>query len=462
MPRVAGTGRLWQRDTAILNARVGERERVSDCVKANSTVTVLLLSGMALLLAPAYCHPADWPHFRGPERTGIIAASSGFDAGRWPLGGPLWTAEVGAGGCSPILFNGRIYAFGWRDGQDSLQALDARTGSVIWRSSYECPNYSRHHASDEGCYQGPSSTPAIDPDTGLIYTLSIDGDLNCFDSADGRHVWGLDIMDTYGVPRRPVTLPGREHDYGYTSSPLVLGEWVIVEVGAAEGNLMAFDKRTGQRRWTSECRDPAGHNAGPVPMTVAGIPCVAAVTHSNLLVCRTDAGHEGETLALYPWQTHFANNIVSPAIDGENVILSSGYNISKTVRLEVSPGHVELLWETGVHSKVCTPVIHDGYVYFASRVLRCLDYETGAEVWSGGSYGDDASCIVTSDDRLVVFGNKRLALVDTARRSAGEYRELAATERLVKGFSWPHVTLTDGLLIVKDVGGILLCFDVAA
>lgn len=425
-----------------------------------SAMTALLCAATVIAQTPLPCNAADWPHFRGLERTGIVTEPSGFDAGHWPLQTPLWRAEVGAGGCSPIVFERRVYAFGWHDGQDSLQALDARTGSVIWRTSYECPNYSRHHASDEGCYQGPSSTPAIDPDSRLIYTLSIDGDLNCFDSADGRHVWRFDIMDTYGIPRRPVTLPGREHDYGYTSSPLVLGECVIVEVGAAEGTLMAFDKRTGQRRWASECRDPAGHNAGPVPMTVAGIRCVAVVTHSNLLVCRTDAGHEGHTLALYPWQTHFANNIVSPAVEGDSVLLTSGYNISKTVRVRVSPGNAELVWEAKQHSKVCTPIIHNGRVYFASRMLHCLDYETGAELWSGGSFGDDASCVLTSDERLIVFGNKRLALVDSAERSPDAYRELAVTERLVQGYGWPHVTLVEGLLLVKDVGGTLVCFDI--
>ena len=424
-----------------------------------STTLALLAAAMALTLTSLPCRAADWPHFRGPARTGIVTESSGFEAGRWPLQAPLWRADVGAGGCSPIAFAGRIYAFGWSNGHDTLQALDARSGAVIWRAGYECPNYSRHHASDEGCYQGPSSTPALDPDTGLIYTLSIDGDLTCFDSAEGRHVWGLDIMDTYAIPRRPDTLPGRKHDYGYTSSPLVLGECVIVEVGAADGNLMAFDKRTGQRRWTSQCSDPAGHTAGPVPMTVAGIPCIAVVTHSNLLICRTDAGHEGETLALYPWQTHFANNIVSPAVAGDSVVLTSGYNISKTVRVRISPGNAELVWEAKQYSKVCTPIIDKGRVYFAWRALHCLDYETGAEVWSGGSYGDDASCVLTSDERLIVFGNKRLALVDSAERSPAQYRELAATERLVQGYSWPHATLADGLLIVKDVGGTLLCFD---
>ena len=50
-----------------------------------------------------------------------------------------------------------------------------------------------------------------------------------------------------------------------TSAPLLHKDWLLVEVGDDEGNLMAFDKRTGKRLWSSECKDEAGHTGGPVP-----------------------------------------------------------------------------------------------------------------------------------------------------------------------------------------------------
>ena len=423
------------------------------------TICTLVLAGLAVMLAPTACDGADWPHYRGPTRTGIIEEPSGYDQGIWPPQTPLWTAQVGLGASSPVVFDGRVFATGWSNGHDSLYALDAASGEVIWRQQYACPDYSRHHAGDEGCYRGPSSTPTVDPATGLIYTLSIDGHLNCWRAGTGEHVWSLDVMDTYGITRRPNT-GGGVRDYGYTTSPLVQGELLIVEVGASEGNLMAFDKRTGERRWSSACTDPAGHTSGLVPMVVGDTPCVAVVTLHNLLICRTDAGHEGETLARYPWQTYYANNIVGPSVDGDNVILTSGYNISKTVRLKISPGKAELVWAAKQFSKVCTPMIHSGHVYFAWRALRCLDYGTGAEVWSGGKFGDDASCVLTADKRLIVFGDKRLALVASAVGSPTAYRELATTGRLFKTYCWPHLVVSDGRLLLKDIGGTIICFGI--
>ena len=52
----------------------------------------------------------------------------------------------------------------------------------------------------------------------------------------------------------------------------------FVEVGSANGTLIAFDRHTGNELWASQANVPAGHNAGPTPITVEGVPCVADVT----------------------------------------------------------------------------------------------------------------------------------------------------------------------------------------
>lgn len=59
------------------------------------------------------------------------------------------------------------------------------------------------------------------------------------------------------------------------------------------------------------------------------------------------------------------------------------------------------MWEQDQASKVCSPVIHQGHVYWAWRSMTCLDFETGKVQWQGGQFGDAGSCIVTADDRLI-------------------------------------------------------------
>ena len=224
---------------------------------------------------------------------------------------------------------------GWKDGKDHLACLDAGTGKDLWTQSYPCPQYGRHKTGDEGMYSGPSSTPEYDPATGFLYTLSSDGDLICWDTnKKGARVWGFNLYEKHKAGQRPRIGRAGLRDYGYTSSPLVHDAWLLVEVGAKEGNLIAFDKRSGKRAWTSECHDPAGHNGGPTPIKVEGVPCVAVLTLHRLVVVRLDAGHEGKTVAEHPWETDFGNNIASPAVHENYVLITSAYNHQAICKLQ--------------------------------------------------------------------------------------------------------------------------------
>src|SRR5262249_20507048 len=147
---------------------------------------------------------ADWPHWRGPRRDGNTAEHSGWDGSKWILEKPLWTAQTGEGSSSPLVVNGRLFSVGWQDGKDRVHCLDARMGKAWWSVSYTCPRYGRHSLGDTDSYSGPTATPEYDAETGFLYTLSTDGDLNCWDTRErGKRVWGKNLYDVYGVPRRP-------------------------------------------------------------------------------------------------------------------------------------------------------------------------------------------------------------------------------------------------------------------
>lgn len=419
-------------------------------------VLAVLLAGLPSLFAE------DWPHWRGPSRNGHTTESSGWNGRSWIAEKPLWDTSVGEGASSPLVVGDAVFTLGWANERDTLRCLDAATGNERWAVDYPCPQWGRFHEGDEGVYSGASSTPEFDPETGLLYTLSVDGDLRCWDTrAAGKSVWRTNLYETYKVPKRPKLTRAPLRDYGYTSCPLVHRDWVLVEVGATTGCLMAFDKATGRKIWASECTDAAGHNGGPVPITVANIPCVALLTIKGLVVVRLDAGNEGKTLAQYPWITDFANNIASPAVQGDNVLITAQYNHRTICRVQIKPGSAEKVWEVEHSSKVCSPVIHEGHVYFAWQRLRCLDWETGQQKWEGGTFSDPGSCVVTSDDRLIVYGyNGKLALVETASRSPDRYQELALRDRIFPTEAWPHVTVANGRVLCRDRAGSLVCFAI--
>jgi outer membrane protein assembly factor BamB len=400
----------------------------------------------------------DWTHWRGPERNDIVSEPSGWSASGWPVQEPVWSANVGDGNTSPLVVQGRLYTMGWSKDQDHVRCLDAATGKELWKVSYPCPPRGRHHMGDENYYSGPIATPEYDPETGRLYTLSIDGDVACWDTrAEGRKIWGLNLYAQYGVEMRPWTGAERR-DYGYITSPLLVRDSVLVQVGAAEGSVMAFAKDSGKRLWVSECKDPAGHTGGMTPMTVEGVPCVAVLTLRNLVVLRLDAGQEGRTVATYPWTTDFGNNIATPAVHEDSVLITSEYNHKAICRVKVTLKGASLVWEKPFSSKACTPVIYKGSVYFAWKRLRCLDFATGEQKWEGGNFGDAGSCVVTGDGKLIAWGGVgRLCLLDPA---ASEYKELAASGRVFTAPVWPHVVLSGGRLYCKDREGNLKVFQV--
>jgi outer membrane protein assembly factor BamB len=286
--------------------------------------------------------------------------------------------------------------------------------------------------------------------------------LNCWDTGDrGKKIWGFNLYDEFHVPQRPKIGRQALRDYGYTSSPLVLGDALLVEVGSKQGNLVAFARQTGKQLWVSENKDPAGHNAGPVPMTLSGVPCVALLTIKGLVVTRVDKGNEGKTVAEYPWATDFANNIASPAVHEDSVLITSAYNHNAICKLKITLQGATKVWEKPLPSKVCTPVIYNSSIYWSWQTLKCLEWETGALKWEGGSFGDPGSCIATADGRVIVWGGAgKLALVETAERSPKGYKVLALKEGLVSTDAWPHVVLSGGHLYLKDWRGDLKCYKV--
>ncbi|MEQ9410179.1 MAG: PQQ-binding-like beta-propeller repeat protein [Fuerstiella sp.] len=446
----------FQIQTAAYMSQTHSRPRLLLLLVPASLLTVLS-AGLRPIEA------ADWPHWRGPARNDVSSESSGWTGTSWPLA-EQWRVAAGEGSSSPIVVGDRIFLTGWTDGHDVVSCRDASTGQEIWRQQYASPRYGRFALGDQGLYSGACSTPEYDSESGLLFTLGTDGDLNAWDTRDnGRQVWTLNLYDRYHAKQRPEVAERRktQRDYGYTSSPLVIGDQLIVEVGGARGNLVSFQRRTGKELWTSQNQDEAGHTGGPVPVTVGRLPCVAVLTLRNLVVTSIAGDSPGRTIATYPWTTDFGNNIATPAVFQDSVIITSSYNQAAICRLRISEGKADKVWQNDkLASGVCSPLIHDGHVYWAWRGVHCVDFETGREVWSGGKIGSQGSCILTADNRLVVYGNNGdLSLVETAARSTEGFQQLAARSVLSATDAWPHVVLSERRFFCRDRSGTVVCLS---
>jgi outer membrane protein assembly factor BamB len=410
---------------------------------------------------------ADWPQWRGPTADDKVNQSSG-----WPSAWPpkkLWTAELGLGCSTPVIVGDRVYVMGWSGpgrgrptdnplGQDILHCLDAATGRVLWKQSYPARYQGRLRAGDLNQYGGPNGSPAYDRQSHLIYTLGGDGDLRCWSAGEqGRLVWSINLYDSFSVPQRPHTGRGLR-DYGYTSSPLLHGPWVIIEVGAAEGTVMAFDRGTGKLAWKSEYSEPAGFTGGSAIFQVEGRDCLAVFTVENVLVLRLDAGHEGRTVGTFHWRTDFACHVASPTPVGSQLLITSTHNQRRLALLDVTLNGITERWSSSRYATVCSPVVHKGRIYLVNGALECIDLADGSLLWRGGRF-DNGSCLITADDKVLAFGAGNLVLHDAG---ADEYGPLAEISSVVPDICYPRIVLSGGRIYCKDRGGRLVCLQLAA
>ncbi|MDE0818404.1 MAG: hypothetical protein OSA92_12135 [Pirellulaceae bacterium] len=90
--------------------------------------------------------------------------------------------------------------------------------------------------------------------------------------------------------------------------------------------------------------------------------------------------------------------------------------------------------------------------------MMCLNYKTGQLEWRGGQVGDAGSCILTADNRLIVWsGRGDLTLVEPHQRSPNQFLALAKHRVLSRSDAWPHIVIANRHLYCKDRNGTLVC-----
>jgi len=115
-------------------------------------------------------------------------------------------------------------------GDDEIVACyKVSTGEAVW--FHRDPV--RFYESNGGA--GPRATPTLS--NGRVYAFGATGILNALDARSGAVVWSRNVASETGTE-----VPG----WGFASSPLVIGDVVIV---AADATLAGYDAATGQKLW---------------------------------------------------------------------------------------------------------------------------------------------------------------------------------------------------------------------
>jgi outer membrane protein assembly factor BamB len=385
---------------------------------------------------------ADWPQWRGPDRSGISSETGLLSS--WPSGGPrrLWSAgNLGAGYGSLSVSGNRVYVQGLRNRQSIVSALDAADGHSLWSK-----NLGPGGDNDRG--PGPRSTPTVDGDR--LYVLTETGDLACL-KVDGTMLWQKNILREFR---------GRNIPWLISESPLVDGDRVIVSPGGPNASMVALNKMTGATIWTTrELSDEAGY-ASPIVADVQGVRTIMTYTAEAGVGVRAS---DGKLMWRYREAANNTANIATPVYFDNKVFYSSAYG--------TGGGLLQLRAENG--SIVAQPVYltrdmqnhHGGVVYvdgalygFNNAILTCLDAATGKLAWRHRSVGKGS--ITYADGHLYILGEDFVVGLVEANRTA--YREKGRFSIKDEGLpAWSHPVVSDGRLYLRNQGT-LSVYDIRA
>jgi outer membrane protein assembly factor BamB len=378
----------------------------------------------------------DWPQWRGPNHDGV-SMETGWTS-QWSSGGPkqLWKHNVGISCSSVAVVKDRVFTMGNQNDTDTVWCYDAKSGALIWKHSYANPL-------DPHQFEGGSgATPTVDGD--FVFTLSRAGHLFCLNARDGKPVWAKHLVKDLG---------GKVPTWGYSGSPLVVGELLILDVGAPGGTTMALNKKSGSVVWKSGNGDASYGTVSPFKHD--GKDCLASFTAFGLVVSATTDGKE---LARFPWKTSYDVNAATPIISGDKIFISSGYGKGCAL-VQFNGNSLKSLWENRkMRNHFNSSVLWKDHLYgFDESKLTCLDFATGNEKWTQDGLGKGS--LMIADGKLIIQSERGDLVI--AEASPAAFKELARA-KVLKDRCWVVPVLANGHIYCKNNNGDLVCLDVAA
>lgn len=405
-------------------------------ILAFSFATFVAFGGMPL-------RAADWPQWRGPDRTGISRETGLLKA--WPAEGPklLWRATgLGEGFSTPSIVGNRLLTMGNRDGQEFVLALDlAQQGKLAWATAI---GPVRHGGAG---YPGPRSTPTVDGD--FLYALGLNGDLVCLELAAGRERWRADLVAKFG---------GVPPTWGYSESLLIDGDRVVCTPGGDQATLAGLNKLTGESVWQSPPGGGAAYSS-IIKATVAEVPQYVQFLDAGVFGFRA---HDGALLWRYDAPANGTANIPTPVVHGNLVFAASGYGTGGGAAEIRRNGEAFTAAERFFSSDmICQHggvIVVDGHVYGSSDpgIFTCIDLGTGETKWRERAPGKCA--LIYVDGRFIARSERgKVSLIEATPGGCSVVSQFDEADRSEKP-SWPHPVVADGKLYLRDQDS-LTCYE---
>jgi enterochelin esterase-like enzyme/outer membrane protein assembly factor BamB len=366
----------------------------------------------------------------GPNHDLTARPAKRLDASQ-PLGLKVeWKVGLGSGYSQVIADGGEVFAMYSDSTHDVLVNLKASTGEESWRYIMG-PTFKGR----QGSMDGPLSTPSVS--SNRVFGFTPGGSLFCVDRANGKQVWRRDLVAEKSAPAP---------EYGFTSSPLLVEDLVVINVGAPDGHsIMAFGTDTGEVVWSAGS-EPAEYQS-PTLVILQGRQQL--MTISGLSVQGLDV-----STGKVEWSYVFTDNPFSASVahimpvESDRFMVNSTGNVQILSIAEIGDSvQVAEVWSSNhLKGSYTIPIYHKGFVFgYNGNFLSAVDASTGERVWRSRPPGKGTMILL--DDILVVWDVKgRLTLIQA---SGNGYKELNQLQ-VMDAASITNPSYAEGMIFVRS------------
>ena len=395
----------------------------------------------------------SWNQYLGPNRNS--KAEEVKISGTWPESGPekLWEVPLGPGYGGASIYDNEVYVLDRIEGEsDVLRCFDLDTGDEKWSYKYE--------AEGKIPYPGSRTVPYVDDK--YIWTVGPLGEFYCFDKKLKAPLWNLNLKEEFDAE-----LP----NWGFSQSPLVYNDMVIVAPQGEKAGVAAFDKKTGKLIWKS--RALTGHNAyvSPVAGRFGGVDQVVMISPRNQkdsLKMHEVVGidiNTGDELWRYEGLESFLTITPATVIDDRRLFLTDcSYNGNYnpvSILLEVTKDengfNVKEIFKTEQAGCKMHPAVYfDNHLYLNTNgrpnQMVCMNMD-GEVVWSSGSEANFEMGNLIMVGGLIINQNGKNGDIHLIEPTPAGYRELGRASFFNSSVSqaWAPMASAGGKLLVRDM-----------
>jgi len=352
-------------ETKPVPVAAGDTGTQPDAVKPAPTETIDLMAALE-------AERTQWPQFRGSTLPNTNPLPANWDFKE------KWTGSIALpGNGSPVVWDDLVFVSGSDGKTGAISCYDANSGALKWKA--ETPPFaSLPEVGEDTGYAAP--TPCVD--SKRVYAVFASGDVLCV-GHDGTQLWHKRLPN-------PVVM------YGYASSPLLMGDKLIIQYDLDESQtLFALNVFTGEIAWENE-RDASASWSSPKGFVVDGKGMIFTAGNELAELFDLETGEE-----LW-WLECMGGEVAASASARDGVVYFSNTGAFTGA---ISAGEGEILFqneESPAPDVASAVLLGDRYFLFGSGgTIIAIDAKDGRELYEKDVDSGFYASPVAVGDRIV-------------------------------------------------------------